>query len=182
VDAGDACEYSVLPLCCSPGLFRVWASIGGSVTSDTVSAISYQHAAQDTPRDDPAKKGRDLLLLVLCEDVNDQFPESLDPSTIDAPLRPARLPIGGRVWLEGPSDGRREESHGVGLIVAIMSDSCKAAEPTTMEGGMRPPGGGGGGSGDGFDGIYGQDELATRAESFRFGGRRRGRRRETGEP
>lgn len=180
MDAGDACEYSVLPLCCSPGLFRVWASIGGSVTSDTVSAISYQHAAQDTPRDDPAKKGRDLLLLVLCEDVNDQFPESLDPSTIDAPLRPARLPIGGRVWLEGPSDGRREESHGVGLIVAIMSDSCKAAEPTTMEGGMRPPGGGG--SGDGFDGIYGQDELATRAESFRFGGRRRGRRRETGEP
>lgn len=107
MDAGDACEYSVLPLCCSPGLFRVWASIGGSVTSD--------------------------MLLVLCEDVNDQFPESLDPSTIDAPLRPARLPIGGRVWLEGPSDGRREDSHGVGLIVAIMSDSCEAAEPTTME-------------------------------------------------
>jgi hypothetical protein len=40
VEMGDVCEYREFPLCCSPGLLRAWASIGGNVTSETVSAIS----------------------------------------------------------------------------------------------------------------------------------------------
>lgn len=67
-DIGEACEYREFPLGCSPGLLRAWASIGGNV-----------------------------MLLVLCEDVNDQFPESRGSDVGAEPLIPARFPMGGRV-------------------------------------------------------------------------------------
>ena len=59
--------------------------------------------------------GDHLLLLALCEEGNDQFPESLWSFDTDEPLSAA---IGGRVCPEGPREGLR--SQGVGLIVAII--------------------------------------------------------------